>query len=64
MSRWKYIFNSRVAAEKHLRQAERETNKRCFVWQVSIKAYLFKIFSCEEEFREYQRKKMERSKIS
>lgn len=57
MSRWKYPFNSIERAEKFLDQAQRETGRSCFVRQVSLKAYLFKIFSSEKEYQQYQNKK-------
>lgn len=57
MSRWKYPFNTKAHAEKYLKQAEQETGKRCFIRQVSIRAHVFKIFSSETEYIEYQKKK-------
>lgn len=57
MSRWKYPFNTEEGATKHLKQAEIETGKKCFVRQVSVKAYVFKIFTSEAGFEDYQKKK-------
>lgn len=57
MSRWKYPFNTEESAMKHLKQAEKETGKKCFTRQVSVKAYVFKIFTSEAEYELYQKKK-------
>lgn len=57
MSRWKFPFNTKALARRYLKQAERETGKRCFVRQVSVKAYVFKIFVSEEDYEKYQKKK-------
>jgi len=57
MGRWKYPFNSEETAKKHLAPAEKETGKKCFIRQVSVKAYVFKIFTSENGFANYQNKK-------
>ncbi len=56
-NRWKYPFNSKEKATTFLKPAEKETGKKCSVYQVSVKAHVFKIFTSENEYNEYQRKK-------
>lgn len=57
MNRWKYPFNTKESATKHLKLAEQETGKKCFIRQVSVKAHVFKIFTSESGFEHYQMKK-------
>jgi len=57
MSRWKYPFKSQREAKMYLRNAQNESGKPCFVRQVSVRAHVFKIFTSENEFKEYQMKK-------
>ncbi len=61
MCRWNYPFNSKKDVKKFLNEAEKETGMTYFVRQVSMKAYVFKIFVSEKDYEEYQMKKKKKN---
>ncbi|HPN96267.1 MAG TPA: hypothetical protein PLK35_00725 [Candidatus Moranbacteria bacterium] len=57
MSRWKYPFVERGLAEKHLRLAEKESKRKCFVKKITITKHFYKIFSSPAEYKKYKKVK-------
>ncbi len=60
MSRWRQPFRTQEAAEKFLKQAEKESGRKCFVKKITFQTHVFKIFSSDSDYEVYKKKKTDR----
>lgn len=60
-SRWKYSFKKERDAKEHLDQAMKASGRRCFVRKITYEVNAFKIFTSEDHYEEYLKRKTELS---